>query len=227
VGWTGKSSEEVVMRKGQKVIVNATVDSRYGVHNPDVLELVHCPEGLEPGVNIKSLFRWKKTKPWLGVVVGRSYRATGIYRAEPDSEFYDPYRDRALDEDVRHVVWMLEPLEGWRYLKPVPCLEKDLCTEWIQLRWEEGGVSIDESSYDAMFEQWLMEEPESYFDGFFDEFNPKDDDVLVALWPTTTQATRAGWVGTEYWDPGECWIEPVGDPIVLEEHYAKERNPAS
>ena len=107
------------MNKGDIVLVRATVRTEYGTGYED--EVVHQPRHSPAEIgNVKSLFRQQHPEPWRGLVVGKSYLVTGIY-------WLDGYESRGvLAGDYHHLVWMVEPLDGNRYIKLWHCLEEDL-----------------------------------------------------------------------------------------------------
>ena len=113
-----------MVSKGDIVNIKAYVFTSYGrsVDEGKIRDFgtnIHQPKG--SGL-IKALFRFSFSHPWVGIVLGKSYRATGRYH----SVQYDdtlPY----LIEDKRHSVIMVQPLDGTqRYYEPIPCLEEDL-----------------------------------------------------------------------------------------------------
>jgi hypothetical protein len=77
----------------------------------------------------KCLYRVFFHSPIVGIVVGESYRATGIYHpSEMEEDFAGHiwWTEPSLDEDKRHKVIMVQPTHTNRWLQPYPCLEEDL-----------------------------------------------------------------------------------------------------
>lgn len=114
------------MNKGDQVLVKATVWTEYGPGYED--ELVHQPTRWSgPDLRrIKSLRRERWAQPRHGLLVGYSYLATGCgYGSAALSASWDE-DSPALREDRRHRVWVVEPLDNNRYIKPWHCLEEDL-----------------------------------------------------------------------------------------------------
>jgi len=102
------------MKKGDIVLVKAQVVTSYKPR-PD-LQLLHEPSW---GNWKKKLYRLEYTHPRIGMVVGKSYRATGNH---DDDISGMPY----LAEDKRHPVIMIIPTRDDRWFNPYPCLEEDL-----------------------------------------------------------------------------------------------------
>jgi len=107
------------VKKGDRVLVKAIVTTFYTdsrVSEEDACAFVHIPKGT--GL-IKVMITLDSEEPWLGLVMGYSYRATGHYYTGNDGEGH-------LAEDQRHKVWLVQPLETHRYLQPTACREEDL-----------------------------------------------------------------------------------------------------
>jgi len=70
---------------------------------------------------IRSLFREDfGNQTFLGILLGKTYVATGIYLPAYD-------RQGSLKEDKRHLCWKVEPLTSMdRYFEAIHCLEDDL-----------------------------------------------------------------------------------------------------
>ena len=115
------------MNKGDVVKVHAIVDANYILpHNTDG-GLIHNPP-LEHSIK-KRLFHYP-VNPWIGIVVGTSYRATGYYYSGQRSGSFrfddDLPEPPSLSSDKLHLVIMVQPLSTQRWLRPATCLEKDL-----------------------------------------------------------------------------------------------------
>ena len=102
------------MKKGNIVLVKAQVVTSYKPR-PE-LQLLHKPTW---GNWKKKLYRLEYTWPRIGMVVGKSYRATGSRSNDMDDIQY-------LSEDKRHPVVMVISIKDDRWIKPIPCLEEDL-----------------------------------------------------------------------------------------------------
>jgi len=117
------------LKKGDVVWVRAVVETSCGAarheHEPGV-SLVHIPDKKKwptPGLR-KRMYRVSLEPPERGLVTGESYRATGWYLG---SHFNDGDWEAAhLQEDMRHPVIIVQPLDNPRYLKPWACLSQDL-----------------------------------------------------------------------------------------------------
>jgi len=124
------------IRKGNIVLVKAKAVSGYMNEQniPDCRSmdsLIHEPRPESPIGGKKCLVRAEFYKPLYGVVIGKTYRATGLYKGMPKryllsfetSDDDPPY----LEEDKRHWGWLVEPLDGTvLYREPIFVLEKDL-----------------------------------------------------------------------------------------------------
>ena len=115
------------LKKGDVVWVHAVVEASCGdarhEHESSVT-LIHIPDKKKWPSMIKRLYRVSLEPPERGIVVGESYRATGWYQ---DSRFNDgDWEPAYLQEDKRHPVVIVQPLDNPRYLKPWACLPNDL-----------------------------------------------------------------------------------------------------
>ena len=102
------------MHKGDIVTVYAIVETRYACC---LGELIHKPNAHGDPIDVKGLYR-HQVKPWKGIVVGYTWRATGHYNWDTQS----------LMVDKRHKVWLVQPLGNDRWYKPAACLKEDLTT---------------------------------------------------------------------------------------------------
>ncbi len=113
------------LKKGDVVTVNAIVYTRYGDGLQGLHEtLIHYAEdwGTHHPGKMQNLFRGaRQAIPWRGLIVGKSHRVTGTL-VDPGSENDLPY----LMADKVHPVWLVEPLDAQRWIKPAACLEEDL-----------------------------------------------------------------------------------------------------
>lgn len=108
------------MKKGDLVRVKAQVVTRF----PNIWTggtLVHEPKRGQ-ATSKKCLYRLD-FEPWTGMIVGKSYLATGLY--EQAGDYWDG-NYASLKEDKRHAVWLVEPIDSNRWVKPFACLEVDL-----------------------------------------------------------------------------------------------------
>lgn len=121
------------IRKGNIVLVKAKAVSGY-MNEQNISDcrsmdsLIHEPRPESPIGGKKCLVRAEFYKPLHGVVIGKTYRATGYYRGgwrmgEHAQDDDPPY----LEEDKRHWGWLVEPLDNTTlYREPIFVLEKDL-----------------------------------------------------------------------------------------------------
>lgn len=118
-----------MIKKGSVVEVCATVCTSYD--NLDMFssyDLEHEPAVGGRVGRIKRLFR-APTEGWEGLVIGYTYLATGGLKRELEDEFGGTYYQWYLQEDKRHRVFRVVPLDSDRFLKSVCVLESDL--SWV------------------------------------------------------------------------------------------------
>lgn len=115
------------MKKGDIVEIKAYVEARYGWPQDTA---IHIPEDAtkeqQKKMQVRSLFRF--SFEGFGVLVGKSYLATGISNQRPGNYLLDDFEDPPfLSEDKRHPVWVVEPhVDEDRYYLPIRCLASDL-----------------------------------------------------------------------------------------------------
>lgn len=120
-------------KKGDIVLVKASVYTKERVasqckpHIDVYPKTIHTPEKAKDmsRKNLRKLYRIEYKKPFQGIVTGWSTRLTGIH--QPSWNYDDV---GYIKSDKAHKVIMVQSMDTQRWLKPMPCLEKDL--EWTE-----------------------------------------------------------------------------------------------
>lgn len=111
------------MKKGDIVRASAYVVAEYGGYG----DVIHEPskEFLDGVSKYHSTHRIRRlrrrNRVFVGMVIGYTFRQTGYQYVGYDYE--DP---TYLNEDKRHFVYLVEPIDRQRWLKPFACLPNDL-----------------------------------------------------------------------------------------------------
>lgn len=108
-------------KKGDKVLVRATVYTKEGMRRWGYSEVVYEPQRSDSRGYPRCLNRVQDDEPWIGVVVGCSVRKTGIHF--PGSGYDDPGE---LRDEKNHPVVMVIPTHTSQWIRPYACLESDL-----------------------------------------------------------------------------------------------------
>jgi hypothetical protein len=145
-----------MVKKGSVVEVRATVETSYDrLENYVCYDLVYSPIG---GRDKKCLFRSPEKRSWRGLVIGRSYLATGNFVSHIIAKDYGSYMEKYLEEDKRHVVFKVIPLSTERFIKPLCVLEEDLNV----IRTFDPTLQVDvdarvEVAFEEMAQSWERE----------------------------------------------------------------------
>jgi len=91
------------------------------------IHIVHRPEKTYSST-VKCLFRREFESPQRGMVIGYKRKATGYYYGGGLDASWDRYYEEppSLDQDKRHLLVVVESLDGDYFSEPWLCLEDDL-----------------------------------------------------------------------------------------------------
>jgi hypothetical protein len=117
------------MKKGTVVLVKAQVirravrpDGQWGLGPPleeDARE-VFCPNS---GGLVTGLYAYPLVPPVVGMILGRTFRTAGHHDYVSEDEISYYFAEKYIG------VWLVEPLEGERWLRPLAVLEEDLTVQ--------------------------------------------------------------------------------------------------
>lgn len=153
------------MKKGTVVVAKAYV---FGSQGQSTCERLTDYNGLKG--RYRNLFRNVLEKPIPGIVVGYSFRQAGPVNewSNPEDSYTTPY----LSVKTNQKVYMVQPLNTERWVKPYPCLEKDLVvvdfTLWVEdgmINWQDA-YTQPEGLMDSVMEgddfRCIVEEEHAY-----------------------------------------------------------------
>lgn len=148
-----------MFHKGDIIKYNATAEAVYPYDNRG--EIAYS--GMQPdhivatpdykGEQSKCIVRYPDESK-KGMLLGKSYRAYGVYKAEHNGSWWDgDYDPATLDEHGRVPVWVVMPYsEDDRYRVPVLVLESDLET-LIPHPFEDGLKSKHITAVEALYQK--------------------------------------------------------------------------
>ena len=114
--------------RGETLLPKTPVDADkyvYGAVDTKNLSMHHKSRySSSPGSPQRNLWRYTYPQPWQGIVVGWSTRQTG--KVYPPSGGYYDYEPGYLQVDKTFTVFMVQPLDTNRWVRPIACLEEDL-----------------------------------------------------------------------------------------------------
>lgn len=121
------------VHKGDHIRYTATVEMEYPYYQdnlPPGVTILAAPD--QRSKNAKCVVRYP-TSPKTGVVIGKTYRAVGIYQAGYYGSWQsDDGEESSLVEHQRVTLWLVEPFTyGDRYRKPVLVHEDDIQLDFV------------------------------------------------------------------------------------------------